>query len=115
MTTQQQYTARSFWTMAVLTLLLSGFMAFINLDEYVKIGVLNQTTNYPFGGEGPTPWYYNTADLYAKVNLAFGLAFLTTFIAAIWTILKRRNKGLLITLLSTIAIIVIMYVNGMAN
>lgn len=115
MTTQQRNIDTNFWLLAGLTYLLSGLMTFLNLDEFVTIGLLNQTANYPFGGEGPVPWYYKTANLYAKVNLVFGLAFLSTFIAAIWTTLKRKKMGLFIVLLSTIFLIVIMYVNGQAD
>lgn len=115
MTTQQRNIDIKFWLLAGLTFLLSGLMTFMNLDEFVTIGLLKQTANYPFGGEGPVPWYYKTADLYAKVNLVFGLAFLSTFIAAIWTTLKRKKMGLFIVLLSTIFLIVIMYINGQAD
>lgn len=115
MTTQQRNIDTKFWLLAGLTFLLSGLMTFMNLDEFVTIGLLKQTTNYPFGGEGPVPWYYKTADLYAKVNLVFGLAFLSTFIATIWTTLKRNKMGLFIVLLSTILLIVIMIVNGQAD
>lgn len=115
MTTQQQHTDTKFWVLAGLTFLLSGLMTFMNLDEFVTIGLLKQTTNYPFGGEGPVPWYYKTADLYAKVNLAFGLGFLTAFVTGIWTTFKRNKTGLFIAFLSTIFLIVIMIVNGQAD
>ena len=115
MTTQQRNIDIKFWLLAGLTFLLSGLMTFMNLEEFVTIGLLKQTTNYPFGGEGPVPWYYKTADLYAKVNLAFGLGFLTAFISGIWTTFKRNKMGLFITLLSTIFLIVIMFVNGQAD
>lgn len=115
MTTQQRNIDIKFWLLAGLTFLLSGLMTFMNLEEFVTIGLLKQTANYPFGGEGPVPWYYKTADLYAKVNLAFGLGFLTAFIVGIWTTFKRNKMGLFIALLSTIFLIVIMFVNGQAD
>lgn len=96
MTTQQRNIDTKFWLLAGLTFLLSGLMTFMNLDEFVTIGLLKQTTNYPFGGEGPVPWYYKTAELYAKVNLVFGLAFLSAFIATIWTTLKRKKWDFLL-------------------
>ncbi len=114
MTTQRQHIDIKFWLLAGLTFLLSGLMTFMNLDEFVTIGLLKQTTNYPFDGEGSVPWYYKTADLYAKVNLIFGLAFFSTFIAAIWTTVKKK-MGLFIVLFSTIFLIVIMYINGQAD
>ena len=110
--TEQQNIDIKFWFLAGLTFLLSGLMTFINLEEFVTIGLLKQTANYPFGGEGPVPWYYKTADLYAKVNLAFGLGFLTSFIACIWNTFKRKETGLFIALLSTIFLMVIAIVNG---
>ncbi len=115
MTIQQRHTDIKFWILAGLTILLSGLMTFMNFEEFVKIGLLKQTVDYPFGGEGPVPWYYKTADLYPKVILVFGLAFLSALIAAIWTTLKRNNMGLFIALLSTIFLIVIMYINGQAD
>lgn len=115
MTTQQQNIDIKFWLLAGLTFLLSGLMTFMNLEEFVTIGLLKQTGNYPFGGEGPVPWYYETADLYAKVNLAFGLGFLTAFISGIWATFKRKKTGLFIALLSTIFLIVIVIVNGQAD
>jgi len=115
MTTQQRNIDIKIWLLAGLTFLLSGLMTFMNLDEFVKIGLLKQTSGYPFGGEGTVPWHYKTADLYAKVNLFFGLAFLSTLIAAIWATLKRKKTGLFIALLSTIFLIVIMFINGQAD
>ncbi|MBB6002330.1 hypothetical protein [Arcicella rosea] len=114
MTTQQHIDIK-FWLLAGLTFLLSGLMTFMNLKEFVTIGLLKQTTNYPFGGEGSVPWYYETADLYAKVSFAFGLGFLSAFVAGIWTTFKRNKTGLFIALLSSIFLIVIMFVNGQAD
>jgi hypothetical protein len=111
MTTQRQHIDNKFWVLAGLTFLLSGLMPFMNLDEFVTVGLLKQTTDYPFGGEGSVPWYYKTADLYAKVNLVFGLAFLAAFV----TTFKHNKTGLLIVFFSTIFLFVIMYVNGQAD
>lgn len=112
MRSQQRNIQNILWGLAGLTFLLSGLMTFINLNEFVKIGLLHQTTDYPFGGEGPTPWYYKTADLYAKVNLVFGLAFFSTIVAAIWTAFKRNKMGLYIVLLSAMLLFLIKYITG---
>lgn len=104
-----------FWLLAGLTFLLNALMTFMNLYEFVTIGLLKNTTDYPFGGEGPVPWYYKTDDLYAKVNLVFGLAFLLLLIAAFYTILRKKKMGLLTVFLSSIFLILIMIVNGQAN
>ncbi len=114
MTTQQHIDIK-FWLLAGMTLLLSGLMTLMHLEEFVTIGVLKQTTNYPFGRDGPVPWYYKTADLYAKVNLAFGLGFLSAFVAGIWTTSKRNKTRLFIAFLSTIFLIAIMFVDVQAR
>ncbi len=66
----------------------------MNLSEFYLIGILNKTESYPFGGEGPTPYYYKTAELYSAVNLVWGLLFLTTLLLSIWTFLKGQRKNM---------------------
>lgn len=104
-----------FWLLAGLAFLLTVLFTFMNLEEFVKVGVLKQTGGYPFGEEGPVPWYYKTADLYAKMNLFFGLLFLATLGFAIWTTAKKKKMALFITFLTTIFLIVIQIVNGAAD
>jgi hypothetical protein len=112
MTTQQRHTNLKFWILAGITLFLTGLSTFMYLGEFVTIGLLKQTSGYPFGGERPVPWYYETAELYAKVSLAFGLVFLFVLIIAAWMTLKRHKIGLLITFVSTIFLIIGLQING---
>jgi hypothetical protein len=51
---------------------------------------MKQTEFYPFGGEGPVPYYYRTAELYSYVNLTYGIVFGILLGTAIWN--WRRNK-----------------------
>lgn len=69
-------------------------MTLLNLSEFYLICILNKTDVYPFGGEGPTPYYYKTAGLYSTVNLISGLIFLTTLLLTIWTIIKGKRKNI---------------------
>lgn len=66
----------------------------MNLSEFYLIGILNKTDGYPFGGEGPTPYYYKTPGLYSTVNLIWGLLFLTPLLLAIWSIIKGQRKNI---------------------
>lgn len=100
------------WSISVLTIMLSGILTFICLSEYYLVGILKNTKGYPFGGEGPTPWYYKTAEMYANVNLGFGFVFLVSFLTVIWATLKRNNKLVFFTCIWTILLILIMMVNG---
>src|SRR5438045_2452200 len=64
------------WLPFIITILISGCFCFMDLSEYVTIRFLKQNEHYPFGQEGPVPWYYKNADTYANVNLFFGILFL---------------------------------------
>ena len=100
-----------FRILAGISYLLTGFMAFINLSEFLKIGLLKQSNDYPFGGEGPVPWYYKTAELYAKVTLCFGLLFLVTLLFAIWSAVRKKQICLFVSVLVSIFLIIIQIVN----
>lgn len=84
-------------------ILFSGFFAFFGLSEFYKIGIMKQTEFYPFGGEGPVPYYYQTAELYSYVNLAYGIAFGTLIGIALWNLKRNRISGFT-TLLLTIVV-----------
>lgn len=82
----------TFITIALLAIILSGLMSIINLKEFLLIAVFNETGSYPFGGEGPTPYYYQTAELYSTVTLIWGLLFLTILLIALWAFIKAHQK-----------------------
>lgn len=96
-----------FWPLAILTILLAGLMSFIKLSEFVEVMLLNNPYSIPFGAEA-FPWYYRTAELYANINLLFGLLSLTAFVAGFWTTIKKHIMGVFATLLSTGLLILIM-------
>lgn len=95
-------------------ILLSGFYAFFGLSEFYKIGVLKQIEFYPFGGEGPVPYYYRTAILYSYVNLTYGIAFGTIVGIAIWNWKKNKISGFT-TFGLTIILILIQFFHGWAE
>ena len=77
-------------------ILMSGFFSIIGLSEFYKIGIKKETESYPFGGEGPVPYYYKTAQLYSNVNLTYGIAFGLLLGIAIWNWKKNKKNGFLI-------------------
>ena len=103
---------KSVWLLFLATLILSGLFAFVNLQEFVTVGIFQKTGGYPFGGEGPTPWYYKTAQLYATVNLTFGLLFFFVLAYTWWTFIKVKRKFLLVLLIVTLLLIFIQIING---
>lgn len=92
MKTQAAQKSISLWIIFLLTAFSSGFFTFINMSEFVKIGILGKTAGYPFGGEGPAPWYYKSAQVYAFVNLIFVILFLGTLGTSCWMFFKSRKS-----------------------
>ena len=93
--------------MVITTVLLSAIFSFLNLYEFVVVGILKQTEAYPFGGEGPTPWYYESAALYATVTCVLGIAFLLLLVTGLVVFIKRKYYAQVITLTTAIALAVL--------
>lgn len=84
----------------------------MNLHESIKIGLLKQTDNYPFGGEGPVPYYYKSAGLYSMTMLIWGLLFITNMIFGIVSIFKNKISKTYLTFGILIILIVAQYIHG---
>jgi hypothetical protein len=78
-------------------------MALVNLAEWFRVGVIGNISGYPFGGEGPVPYFYKTPQLYSAVCVIFG---------SIWLFLKRKRRMCLIASALIMALVLIEYVNG---
>ena len=85
----------------------------MHLEEWFMISVLGKTAGYPFGGEGPTPYYYKTTDLYVIVNLIWAIIFSATLTFGIITIVRKNVTGLFAALGTTVLMAVIMIAQGM--
>jgi len=112
MTTEVNIIRPTFWTISILTIILSGLLTLMNLSEFYLIGVLGQTEGYPFGGEGPTPYYYKTSGLYSTVNLIWGLLFLLTLSFSIRAIIKGQRKNIFWFLDLAVILIVGQFLHG---
>ena len=77
--------------MSSLTIILSGLLALMNLSEWYIVKIQGRTAEYPFGGEGPTPYYYKTAEMYSTVNLIWGIVFLMVLLFTSWTTVHDKN------------------------
>ena len=102
----------NFWLYFLLTTLLSGLFAYLNFSEFIQVGVLNNTEGYPFGHEGPAPWHYKTKELYSLVTFLFGVFFLAALFFTLWTFIKDKKFGLMITFISTSFLIIIQLITG---
>ncbi len=93
-------------------ILLSVFFSFLGLSEFYIIRVMKQTESYPFGGEGPVPYYYRTAELYSFVNLTYGVAFAALTGIAIWNWKRNKISGF-VTFGLTLILILIQLFHGL--
>jgi hypothetical protein len=103
---------RSIWSLFLVTVFLSGLFTLINLSEFLTVGILQQTSGYPFGGEGPTPWYYQTPQLYATANLIAGLLFFLALFFCCWAFIKVKKTHLLVSLTVTLLLTILQLFNG---
>ena len=94
------------------TIILSGLLALMNFSEWYIVKIQGRTTEYPFGGEGPTPYYYKTAELYSTVNLIWGIVFLTVLLFTTWTVIKGKKKLTIISFGSTIILLLVLFIHG---
>jgi hypothetical protein len=89
-------------TLAGITFFLTGVYAFISLAEFVNVGIFENTYLYPFGGEGPVPWYYESAELYARYSLVTGLISLAILIFSVWSFLKKKRVWVILAYAATV-------------
>jgi hypothetical protein len=104
-----------FRLLSIFTLLLSALFALLNLIEFVKVGLLKQSAGYPFGTEGPTPYYYKSPELYSKVCLIYGLLFLIILVITFWSVFKRKKKVLFVVSITSVLLVLSMIVSGISE
>ena len=71
----------------------SCLLALINLFEWYNVKIIGNISDYPFGTEGPTPYYYESAELYSNVCLTWGVLFLIALIFSSIVAFKK-SKGI---------------------
>ena len=79
-----------------LPLLLAGVQLWMSVTEYIAIALNGANADYPFGGEGPTPWYYQSASTYSGYMLALSIVLSILIASYLWFIYRRSRKGLLV-------------------
>ena len=97
----------TFWLLACCTLALTSSVTYLYGAEFVTVALLQQTASYPFGGEGPAPWHYQTAARYAGVMFSFGFLFFLLLGTAIRACVKKQAFLLSLTLGFTMALLTV--------
>ncbi|MCD2422516.1 hypothetical protein LQ567_07055 [Niabella pedocola] len=102
-----------FFNLAVfITLLISGAMTALHTNEFYNVKIRRQYSGYPFGGEGPAPYYYKTAALYATTQLIWGFVFLLVFLVTARAAFKKQKRNGLLLLAITIFLVLLQLIQG---
>ncbi|MCM4158237.1 hypothetical protein DHD80_19810 [Gramella sp. AN32] len=82
------------------------------MTEYYTVAIQKETSSYPFGGEGPVPYYYRSEELYSEVVLIWGLIFLILFLITSWAIIKQKRRTIKIVFFLTVFLVILDIVQG---
>lgn len=96
----------------VVTVLLTGFFAFVNFNEWYAIAIAKEIDDYHFGSEGPSPYYYRTSSLYGSVTFIWEIMFLLNLIYVIWSMVKDRRRATIIGFVMSIILFSVMFIHG---
>lgn len=77
----------------ILFVLFSGLLIAIHLHEWIKVGLLKQIYNYPFGGEGSVPFYYKSAEFYSLYMFIWSILLFANLIIGIVSMVKKKRIG----------------------
>ncbi len=115
MESARQYRGLSLWLTTGLTFVIGGFGALLNLMEWYTVGVQGNTAGYPFGGEGPVPDYYSSAERYSNTMLGWSFPFLILLCMSLWCFIKRKELGAFVCLGLTLLTWLFMFMYGLSN
>jgi hypothetical protein len=115
MSSYQVRKEREFKIIGIIGIVFAVFNTWLNLSEFFTVGLLQKISGYPFGGEGPTPWYYQSAQVYAVYNLSIGLLFLAASILMFWGLYKSNRSIVFITFGVTLLLLVFQLSMGTMN
>lgn len=77
------------------------------ISEYYIVAIKKETELYPFGGEGPVPYFYKSAELYAQVNLIYGIVFTIIILFGLWNWKTKKVNELIIV--GIVALVIILW------
>jgi hypothetical protein len=89
------------------SLIISGLLSFIGLQEFVKIKLFKQGGEYPFNSEAPSSWIYKSEHFYTFYNLIEGIVFLFLFFFCIKALTAKNIKNVVIGFIATVSFFVL--------
>src|SRR5690554_4081125 len=98
--------------LAFATILTSGIFAFSYLREWAGIRIGGQPLLLQPSDEIIYPYFHQSADLYLRVTLIFGVVFSLLFFAGIYFVFKKNERKVFFTFVLTMLTILALMVNG---
>lgn len=98
--------------LAFATILTSGIFAFSYLKEWASLQVGDQELVLKPSEEIIYPYFHQSAELYLRVTLAFGVVFLLLFLASVYFVYQKSQKKIFLTFVLTMFVILALMING---
>jgi formate hydrogenlyase subunit 3/multisubunit Na+/H+ antiporter MnhD subunit len=71
-----------------------------------------KTEGYPFGGEGPTPYYYKSLESYISNTLTWSIIFVAILIFSIFSITHKNHRLQYFSFGLMVVAVIAMLMNG---
>jgi hypothetical protein len=101
-----------FWIFVVMTILFTGYWAFIAFHEWFIVGYTGKTAGYPWGPVNENAWYFKTPAIYSKVMLVEFILLAAGLGLAIYRVIKLNKVSILYTLLGLWFLMILMLLNA---
>lgn len=88
----------------ILIIPINGIFSLMGFSEFYKVSIKKDISQYPFGTEGPVPYYYKTPELYSSLAFIYGLIFLCMVLLGIWNWIRKKIHGLLMMAITLVLI-----------
>ncbi|MEL6810156.1 MAG: hypothetical protein AAFP76_02350 [Bacteroidota bacterium] len=98
----------------IVSIPVNAIFTFINFSEFYIVAIKKDIAEYPFGGSGPTPYYYKTPELYSLVIGSYATIFLLLFLLGVWNLKSRKIHGHLMLMLS-LGLIFVQIFHGLSD
>jgi glycerol uptake facilitator-like aquaporin len=95
-----------------ITITIAAIITALLLGEWYNLGIKHNTEDYPFGGEGPTPYYYKSLESYISNTLTWATIFGAILMFSIFTITRKNRRLQYCSFGLLVASIIAMFING---
>jgi hypothetical protein len=93
-------------------LALTTAVALVLYLDWYEVAIKQQIEGYPFGGEGPVPYYYKNQYVYATNRLTWAIVFSVSLLFLMYALFTRNQKLHYVSFALTVLLVLGLIVNG---